>query len=167
MMRILYGTLVLLLVATAAHGEATYRVDGLPLDYALGEVYEVTLTVSDPGAVTGVTITTTNGSLSAVNEFGEGEAHDLQFGASDDGWSFFWQAPADAHELGEGEAEFSVTFAGEDDSTWAGYETVVRPPPIHAEDEEATPEWALQLAWGGVALTGILALAAAFMLRRG
>ena len=38
MMRILYGTLVLLLVATAAHGEATYRVDGLPLDYALGEV---------------------------------------------------------------------------------------------------------------------------------
>jgi len=27
--------------------------------------------------------------------------------------------------------------------------------------------WALQLAWGGVALTGILALAAAFMLRRG
>lgn len=167
MMRILYGTLVLLLIATAANGEATYRVDGLPLDYALGSTYEVTLTVSDPDAVTGSVITTTNGSLSAVDEFGEGEAHELQFGAADNGWSFFWQAPADAHELGEGEAEFSITFAGEDDSIWASYETVVRPPPIHAEDKEATPAWALQLAWGGVALTGILVLAAVFVLRRG
>ena len=96
--------LLLLLLVAPALGEATYRVEGLPLDYALGTAYEVSLTVSEPGAVTGVAITTTNGSLSAVNEFGEGEAHELQFGPATDGWSFWWLAPADPHELGEGEA---------------------------------------------------------------
>ena len=102
-MRLLSLLFLLLLVAPAL-GEATYRVEGLPLDYALGTAYEVSLTVSEPGAVTGVAITTTNGSLSAVNEFGEGEAHELQFGSATDGWSFWWLAPADSQPLGEGEA---------------------------------------------------------------
>ena len=164
-MRLLSLLFLLLLVAPAL-GEATYRVEGLPLDYAHGTAYEVSLTVSESGAVTGVAITTTNGSLSAVNEFGEGEAHELQFGSATDGWSFWWLAPADPHELGEGEAEFSVTFAGEENSTWAAYEVVVRPPPIVAEDEEAMPVWAYQLAWGGAVTTALLTLAAAFVLRR-
>ena len=159
--------LFLLLLVTPALGEPTYSVRGLPIDYALGAVYEVSLTVSDPGAVTGVAITTTNGSLSAANEFAEGasEAHELRLGPADR--SFWWLAPVDPQPLGEGEAEFNITFEGEDNSTWATYEVVVRPPPIVADDEAATPEGALQLAWGGAAATALLTLAAAFVLRRG
>ena len=43
----------------------------------------------------------------------------------------------------------------------------MRPPPIVAEDEEAMPVWAYQLAWGGAVTTALLTLAAAFILRRG
>ena len=162
----LLSLLFLLLLAAPVLGEATYQVEGLPLDYSLGTAYEVSLAVSDPGAVTGVSILTTNGSLSAVNEFGEDEAHELLLGPSDVGWSFWWLAPADQHELGEGEAEFTIIFEGEDNSTWATYGAVVRPPPIAADDEEATPVWARQLAWGGVAVTALLTLTAVFVLRR-
>ena len=37
---------------------------------------------------------------------------------------------------------------------------------ITADDEEATPVWARQLAWGGVAVTALLTLTAVFVLRR-
>ena len=48
-MRLLSLLFLLLLVAPAL-GEATYRVEGLPLDYAHGTAYEVSLTVSESGA---------------------------------------------------------------------------------------------------------------------
>ena len=144
-----------------------YRVEGLPddLHYETGKTYQIDLIANDDSEISSVSISVTNGSLSETEEFGE-NVQNLELGSSDSGWSFYWQAPSESFELGEGEAELSIIFNEDDDSIWAIFDSVLRPPEIHAEDTTSVPQWALSLAWIGVSITVILTIVGSIVLRR-
>jgi len=143
-----------------------YRVEGLPEDlhYETGKTYQIDLVANDDSEITSVSISVTNGSLSETEEFGE-SIQSLELDSSDSGWTFYWQAPSESFELGEGEAELSIIF-NEDGEVWATFDSVLRPPEIHAEDTTSVPQWALSLAWIGVSITVILTIVGSIVLRR-
>lgn len=76
------------------------------------------------------------------------------------------KAPSESFELGDGEAILSIIFKEEDGSVWSSFDSVLRPPEIHEENESTVPGWALSLAWTGVSITVILTIIGAFVLRR-
>jgi len=143
-----------------------YRVDGIPEDlhFETGKTYQIDLVANDDSEITSVSISVTNGSLSETEEFGE-SIQSLELDSSDSGWTFYWQAPSESFELGEGEAELSIIF-NEDGEVWATFDSVLRPPEIHAEDTTSVPQWALSLAWTGVSITVILTIVGSIVLRR-
>jgi hypothetical protein len=143
-----------------------YRVEGLPEDlhYETGKTYQIDLIANDESEISSVSISITNGSLSETEEFGE-SIQSLELDSSDSGWTFYWQAPSESFELGEGEAELSIIF-NEDGEVWATFDSVLRPPEIHAEDTTSVPQWALSLAWIGVSITVILTIVGSIVLRR-
>ena len=90
-----------------------YRVDGIPEDlhFETGKTYQVDLIANDDSEIASISISITNGSLSETEDFGEG-VQSLELGSSDSGWTFYWQAPSESFELGEGEkTEVEVTPA--------------------------------------------------------
>ena len=143
-----------------------YRVDGIPEDlhFETGKTYQIDLIANDESEISSVSISITNGSLSETEEFGE-SIQSLELDSSDSGWTFYWQAPSESFELGEGEAELSIIF-NEDGEVWATFDSVLRPPEIHAEDTTYVPQWALSLAWTGVSITVILTIIGSIVLRR-
>ena len=144
-----------------------YRVEGIPddLHYETAKSYQIDLTANNYSAIASVTITTSNGTLSETEEFTP-DVKSLELGSSDTGWQFYWEAPSESFELGEGEAIWSIVFKEENGSVWSSFDSVLRPPEIHAEDESTVPEWALSLAWTGVSITVLLTIIGAFVLRR-
>ena len=60
----------------------------------------------------------------------------------------------------------SNIFKEEDGSVWSSFDSVLRPPEIHEENESTVPGWALSLAWTGVSITVLLTIIGAFVLRR-
>ena len=144
-----------------------YRIEGLPEDlhYETGKTYQVDLIANDDSEIASISILITNGSLSETEAFGEG-VQSLELGSSDSGWTFYWQAPSESFELGEGEAKLSIIFNEDDDSVWATFDSVLRPPEVHAEDTTSVPQWALSLAWTGVSITVILTIIGSLVLRR-
>ena len=147
--------------------ENTYRVEGLPddLHFATGKVYTVTLTASNYSAIANVNISVTNGSLSETETF-EDNILSLNLIASEEGWTFYWQAPSEAFDLGEGNALLSIIFEESDGSTWSSYESVLRPPEVIAHAEPAVPNWAVSMAWTGASITVIVTVIGALVLRR-
>ena len=143
-----------------------YRVEGIPEDlhYETGKAYQIDLVANDASEITSVSISVTNGTLSETEEFGD-SIQSLELDSSDSGWIFYWQAPSESFELGEGEAELSIIF-NEDGEVWATFDSVLRPPEIHAEDTTSVPQWALSLAWAGVSVTVILTIVGSIVLRR-
>tara|TARA_B100001250_G_scaffold225854_1_gene193731 strand:+ start:1267 stop:1791 length:525 start_codon:yes stop_codon:yes gene_type:complete len=143
-----------------------YRVEGIPEDlhYETGKAYQIDLVANDASEITSVSISVTNGTLSETEEFGE-SIQSLELDSSDSGWIFYWQAPSESFELGEGEAALSIIF-NEDGEIWATFDSVLRPPEIHAEDTTSVPQWALSLAWAGVSVTVILTIVGSIVLRR-
>ena len=144
-----------------------YRVEGLPEDlhYETGKTYQIGLTVNDDSEISTVSILVTNGSLSETEEFGEA-IQNLELGSSESGWIFYWQAPSESFDLGEGEAGLSIIFSEDDDSVWATFDSVLRPPEIHGEDATSVPQWASSLAWIGVSITVLLTIVGGIVLRR-
>ena len=114
-MDILQKTLVAVIVissflpSTQAE-DKIYRVDGLPEDlhYSTGKSYEVVLTANDYTSISKVNISVTNGSLSSTDSF-EADVHNLVLESSDEGWTFFWQAPTQSFSLGEGNSLMIIT----------------------------------------------------------
>ena len=125
-----------------------YRVEGIPddLHYETAKVYPIDLTANNYSAIASVTITISNGTLSETEEFTP-DIKSLELGSSDAGWTCYWEAPSESFELGEGEAILSIVFKEEDGSIWSSFDSVLRPPEIHEDDESAVPGWALSLAW--------------------
>ena len=144
-----------------------YRVEGLPEDlhYETGKTYQIDLIVNDDSEISSVSISITNGSLSETEEFSE-IIGILELGTSDSGWTFYWQAPSESFELGEGEAELSIIFNEGNNSVWATFDSVLRPPEIHEEDTTSVPQWALSLAWIGVSITVLLTIIGSIVLRK-
>ncbi|MEO2179770.1 MAG: hypothetical protein ABGW86_00635 [Candidatus Poseidoniia archaeon] len=144
-----------------------YRVEGIPddLHYETAKVYLIDLTANNYSAIASVTITISNGTLSETEEFTP-DVQSLELDSSDVGWTFYWEAPSESFELGDGEAILSIVFKEEDGSVWSSFDSVLRPPEIHEEDESVVPEWALSLAWTGVSITVLLTIIGAFVLRR-
>ena len=144
-----------------------YRVEGIPddLHYETAKVYPIDLTANNYSAIASVTITISNGTLSETEEITP-DVKSLELGSSDAGWTYYWEAPSESFELGEGEAILSIIFNEEDGSVWASFDSVLRPPEIHEEDGSAVPQWALSLAWTGVSITVLLTIIGAFVLRR-
>ena len=147
--------------------DPVYRVDGLPddLHYATGSSYEIVLTASNYSAISSVNITVTNGTLSETTEF-ESDVHQLSFSDSTEGWIFHWQAPVESFELGEGEAEFSITFLDQNGETWSSYDSVLRPPEVEAHSEPNVPAWASSMAWIGASITVLVTVIGSLVLRR-
>ena len=143
-----------------------YRVEGIPEDlhYETGKIYQIDLVANDDSEITSVSISVTTGSLSETEEFGE-SIQSLELDSSDSGWTFYWQAPSESFELGEGEAELSIIF-NEDGEVWATFDSILRPPEIHAEDTTSVPQWASSLAWTGVSITVLCTIIGAYVLRR-
>ena len=145
----------------------TYRVEGLPEDlhFETSKVYTVILTASNYSAIANVNISITNGTLSETETFEE-NVLSLNLATSEDGWTFYWQAPSETFELGEGNAVLSIIFEDSEGSTWSSYESVLRPPEFHAHAEPAVPDWALSMAWTGASITVIVTVVGALVLRR-
>ena len=165
------GLLVLLTICLfipfSQANDPVYRVDGLPEDlhYTTGSSYEIALTASNYSEISSVSIAVTNGTLSETTEF-EPDVHQLNLSESTDGWTFHWQAPGEAFDLGEGEAELSITFFDQDGGIWSSYSSVIRPPEIEPHSETNVPAWASSMAWIGVSVTVLLTVLGALVLRR-
>ena len=101
-----------------------YRVEGIPddLHYETAKVYQIDLTANNYSAIASVTITISNGTLSETEEFTP-DVKSLELGSSDAGWTYYWEAPSESFELGEGEAILSIIFKEEDGSVWSSFET--------------------------------------------
>ena len=135
-MDILQKTLVAVIVissflpSTQAE-DKIYRVDGLPEDlhYSTGKSYEVVLTANDYTSISKVNISVTNGSLSSTDSF-EADVHNLVLESSDEGWTFFWQAPTQSFSLGEGNSLMIITFTDTEGQVWSSYESMLRSPLI-------------------------------------
>ena len=156
---------ICLFLPSVQAGDNLYRIDGIPdnLHYETGKSYQIDISV-DSLNVSYIIITISNGTLSETEDFGE-SVQSLELDSSNSGWTFYWQAPSESFDLGEGEAELSIIF-NEDEEVWATFDSVLRPPEIHAEDTTSVPQWALSLAWAGVSITVILTIIGSIVLRR-
>ena len=86
--------------------------------------------------------------------------------ASEEGWTFFWQAPSQSFSLGEGNSLFSIIFTDLEGALWSSYETMLRSPEIVSHGGSNVPDWANSLAWIGVSITVICTVVGAYVLRR-
>ena len=156
-----------LFLPTLQAEENIYRVDGLPMDlhYSTGKIYEIQVTANDYASISEVNISVTNGSLSLTDAF-EADIHNLILGSSEEGWTFFWQAPSQSFSLGEGNSLFSIIFTDLEGALWSSYETMLRSPEIVSHGSSNVPDWANSLAWIGVSITVICTVVGAYVLRR-
>ena len=156
-----------LFLPTLQAEDKIYRVDGLPSDlhYSTGTTYEIQVTASDYAAISEVNITVTNGSLSSTDAF-EADVHNLILAASEDGWTFFWQAPSQSFSLGEGNSLMRIIFTDAEGDIWSSYESMLRSPEIKSHGSSNVPDWANSLAWIGVSITVLCTVAGAYVLRR-
>ena len=139
---------ILLFLPIAQAEDKIYRVEGLPsnLHYSTGSTYEIILTANDYASISGVNITVTNGSLSLTTEF-EADIHNLLLESSEEGWTFFWQAPSQSFGLGEGNSLMAIVFTDLDGEIWSSYESMLRSPEIVSHSSSGVPDWANSLAW--------------------
>ena len=102
---------ITLLLPMSQAEDKIYRVEGLPNDlhYSTGSTYEIMLTANDYASISEVNISVTNGSLSSTNSF-ETVANNLILESSEEGWTFFWQAPSQSFSLGEGNSLMIIIF---------------------------------------------------------
>ena len=144
-----------------------YRVEGLPddLHYSTGSTYEVMLTANDYDSISEVNISVTNGSLSSTNSF-ETVANNLILESSEEGWTFFWQAPSQSFSLGEGNSLMIIIFTDLEGAVWSSYESMLRSPEIVSHSSSGVPDWANSLAWVGVSVTVLCTVAGSYVLRR-
>ena len=158
---------ILLFLPTAQAEDKIYRVEGLPsnLHYSTGSTYEIILTANDYASISGVNITVTNGSLSLTTEF-EADIHNLLLESSEEGWTFFWQAPSQSFGLGEGNSLMAIVFTDLDGEIWSSYESMLRSPEIVSHSSSGVPDWANSLAWAGVSITVLCSVAGSYVLRR-
>ena len=158
---------ILLFLPIAQAEDKIYRVEGLPsnLHYSTGSTYEIILTANDYASISGVNITVTNGSLSLTTEF-EADIHNLLLESSEEGWTFFWQAPSQSFGLGEGNSLMAIVFTDLDGEIWSSYESMLRSPEIVSHSSSGVPDWANSLAWAGVSITVLCSVAGSYVLRR-
>ena len=147
--------------------DSVYRIEGLPsnLYYTADTSYEIILSASNYSEISEVNISVTNGSLSESENFVDGTKQ-LLLPESLDGWKFYWKAPSENYDLGEGESQISINFIEEGGDVWASYENVLRPPPKEADKEANVPNWASSLAWTGASIVVILTVIGSLILRR-
>ena len=144
-----------------------YRVEGLPSDlhYSTGTSYEIILTANDYASISEVNISVTNGSLSSTNSF-DADVQNLILPSSEEGWTFFWQAPSQSFSLGEGNSLMSIIFTDSEGEVWSSYESMLRSPEIVSHSSSGVPDWANSLAWLGVSVTVLCTVAGSYVLRR-
>ncbi len=144
-----------------------YRVEGLPSDlhYSTGTSYEIILTANDYASISEVNISVTNGSLSSTNSF-DADVQNLILPSSEEGWTFFWQAPSQSFSLGEGNSLMTIIFTDSEGEVWSSYESMLRPPEIVSHSSSGVPDWANSLAWLGVSVTVLCTVAGSYVLRR-
>ena len=158
---------ITLLLPLSQAEDKIYRVEGLPddLHYSTGSTYEVMLTVNDYDSISEVNISVTNGSLSSTNSF-ETVANNLILESSEEGWTFFWQAPSQSFSLGEGNSLMIIIFTDLEGAVWSSYESMLRSPEIVSHSSSGVPDWANSLAWVGVSVTVLCTVAGSYVLRR-
>ena len=144
-----------------------YRVEGLPSDlhYSTGTSYEIILTANDYASISEVNISVTNGSLSSTNSF-DADVQNLILPSSEEGWTFFWQAPSQSFSLGEGNSLMTIIFTDSEGEIWSSYESMLRSPEIVSHSSSGVPDWANSLAWLGVSVTVLCTVAGSYVLRR-
>ena len=144
-----------------------YRVEGLPSDlhYSTGTSYEIILTANDYTSISEVNISVTNGSLSSTNSF-DADVQNLILPSSEEGWTFFWQAPSQSFSLGEGNSLMTIIFTDSEGEVWSSYESMLRSPEIVSHSSSGVPDWANSLAWLGVSVTVLCTVAGSYVLRR-
>tara|TARA_B100001094_G_C17811268_1_gene613929 strand:- start:80 stop:610 length:531 start_codon:yes stop_codon:yes gene_type:complete len=144
-----------------------YRVEGLPSDlhYSTGTSYEIILTANDYASISEVNISVTNGSLSSTNSF-DADVQNLILPSSEEGWTFFWQAPSQSFSLGEGNSLITIIFTDSEGEVWSSYESMLRSPEIVSHSSSGVPDWANSLAWLGVSVTVLCTVAGSYVLRR-
>ena len=144
-----------------------YRVEGLPSDlhYSTGTSYEIILTANDYASISEVNISVTNGSLSSTNSF-DADVQNLILPSSEEGWTFFWQAPSQSFSLGEGNSLMTIIFTDSEGEVWSSYESMLRSPEIVSHSSSGVPDWANSLAWLGVSVTVLCTVAGFYVLRR-
>ena len=147
--------------------DKVYRVEGLPSDlhYSTGSSYEIILTANDYASISEVNVSITNGSLSSTNSF-EADVQNLILQSSEEGWTFFWQAPSQSFSLGEGNSLMTIIFTDSDGEVWSSYESILRSPEIVSHSSSGVPDWANSLAWLGVSVTVLCTVAGSYVLRR-
>ena len=143
------------------------RVEGLPSDihYTTGTSYEIILTANDYASISEVNISVTNGSLSSTNSF-DADVQNLILPSSEEGWTFFWQAPSQSFSLGEGNSLMTIIFTDSEGEVWSSYESMLRSPEIVSHSSSGVPDWANSLAWLGVSVTVLCTVAGSYVLRR-
>ena len=158
---------ITLLLPLSQAEDKIYRVEGLPddLHYSTGSTYEVMLTANDYDSISEVNISVTNGSLSSTNSF-ETVANNLILESSEEGWTFFWQAPSQSFSLGEGNSLMIIIFTDLEGAVWSSYESMLRSPEIVSHSSSGVPDWANSLAWVGVSVTVLCTVAGSYVLRR-
>ena len=156
-----------LLLPLSQAEDKIYRVEGIPenLHYSTGKSYEIIITANDYDSISEVNISVTNGSLSSTDSF-EADVHNLVLESSENGWTFFWQAPAQSFSLGEGNSLITIIFNDSDGQVWSSYESMLRSPEIISHSSSGVPDWANSLAWGGVSITVLCTVAGSYVLRR-
>ena len=156
-----------LFLPTLQAEDKIYRVDGLPSDlhYSTGTTYEIHITANDYASISEVNISVTNGSLSSTDAF-EADVRNLILEDSEDGWTFFWQAPSQSFSLGEGNSLMSIVFTDAEGEIWSSYESMIRSPELKSHSTSNVPDWANSLAWIGVSITVLCAVVGAYVLRR-
>ena len=156
-----------LFLPTLQAEDKIYRVDGLPSDlhYSTGATYEIHITANDYSSISEVNISVTNGSLSSTDAF-EADVRNLILEDSEDGWTFFWQAPSQSFSLGEGNSLMSIVFTDAEGEIWSSYESMIRSPELKSHSTSNVPDWANSLAWIGVSITVLCAVVGAYVLRR-
>jgi hypothetical protein len=156
-----------LFLPTLQAEDKIYRVDGLPSDlhYSTGTTYEIHITANDYASISEVNISVTNGSLSSTDAF-EADIHNLILESSEEGWTFFWQAPSQSFGLGEGNCLMSIVFTDSDGEIWSSYESVLRSPEVKSHSSSNVPDWANSLAWVGVSITVLCTVIGSYVLRR-
>ena len=156
-----------LFLPTLQAEDKIYRVDGLPSDlhYSIGTTYEIHVTANDYASISEVNITVSNGSLSSTDAF-EADVHNLILESSEEGWTFFWQAPSQSFSLGEGYSLLTIVFTDSDGEIWSSYESMLRSPEIKSHSSSNVPDWANSLAWTGVSVTVLCTVIGSYVLRR-
>ena len=156
-----------LLLPIAQAEDKIYRVEGLPEDlhYSTGKSYEIVLTANEYASISEVNISVTNGSLSSTDSF-EADVYNLILESSDEGWTFFWQAPTQSFSLGEGNSLMAIIFTDTEGQLWSSYESMLRSPEVVSHSTSGVPDWANSLAWAGVSITVLCSVAGSYVLRR-